>query len=106
MATGGGYALPRLKSFRASGVTDGSGNVTFDMTAAGFSAVPIVSSVLFNAPTDATECRVTAISATSVTFNARRAPGVIILGIGVLGAAVAASGVTVNVLAFPAGSQV
>ncbi|MFD9903922.1 hypothetical protein [Streptomyces sp. NPDC059063] len=88
--------------FAGSGVTDGSGNVSFTFTPA-FPAAPIVSHAVQTAITDVTECRVTAIAASSVTFNVRRSPSVVILGISVLQTPVAASGVTVHCHAVIAG---
>ena len=88
--------------FAGTGVSDGSGNVTFTFTPA-FAAAPVVSHAVQTAITDVTECRVTAISASSVTFNVRRSPAVVILGISVLQVPVPASGVTVHCHAVAAG---
>lgn len=86
----------------AKGVTDGSGNVTFNFTPA-FASVPVVVNAVETATTDGTECRITAISASSVTFNARRSPAVTVLGISVLSAPQPAVGFTVHALAIEAG---
>lgn len=105
-ATGAtGPAGPGLKSVRASGVTDASGNVTFSLAAASFAAVPVVSHSLQTALADTTEARITALTAASVTFNVRRSPAVTVLGIAVLSAPQPASGVTVHMHALEAGAQ-
>jgi hypothetical protein len=98
MATDGDYepsAPAARRIFSGSGVTDGSGNVTFNFVPA-FPSVPNVTHAVQTAVSDITECRVSAVSAASVTFNVRRAPAVIILGISVLQVPVPASGVTVH----------
>src|SRR5688572_6408813 len=91
--------------FSATGVTDGSGDITFNFVPA-FPAAPDVTHAVQTAITDVTECRVTARSASSVTFNVRRAPSVTILGISVLQTPVAASGVTVHCHAVLSGQGV
>lgn len=91
--------------FAGTGVTDGSGNVTFTFSPA-FPAAPTVTHAVQTAITDVTECRVSAISASSVTFNVRRAPAVVILGISVLQVPVPASGVTVHCHAVAAGQGI
>ncbi|MEU4228299.1 hypothetical protein AB0F17_28730 [Nonomuraea sp. NPDC026600] len=88
--------------FSEAGITNASGNVTFTFTPA-FAAVPVVTHAVQTAIADITECRVSAISASSVTFNVRRAPAVVILGISVLQVPVPASGVTVHCHAVEAG---
>lgn len=91
--------------FAGTGISDGSGNVVFTFTPP-FPAAPVVSHAVQTAITDVTECRVTAISASSVTFNVRRSPAVVILGISVLQVPVAASGVTVHCHAALAGQGI
>lgn len=88
--------------FSGKGVTDGSGNVTFNFSPS-FSAAPVITHAVESAITDLTECRVSAISSSSVTFNVRRSPSVVILGISVLQIPIAASGVTVHCEAVEAG---
>lgn len=88
--------------YASSGVTDGSGNVTFTFTTA-FATTPKVSHSVETAIADVVECRISAISTTAVTFNVRRSPSVTILGFSVLETPVAASGVTVHVHATVAG---
>jgi hypothetical protein len=97
--------LGSRRVFSDSGVTDGAGNVTFTFTPP-FPTVPVITNVLQTALADATEARVTALSTSSVTFNVRRSPAVVILGISVLSASVPAAGVTVHCDATEAGQGV
>lgn len=95
------------KSFRATGVTDASGNVTFNLIPAGFTASPVI--VASYGPLAASgnpvDVRMTAISATSVSFNVRQAIGVTLLAINVLAVTTNLVGVTVHMIATPAGAQ-
>lgn len=91
--------------FAGTGVSDGSGNVTFAFTPP-FPAAPVVTHAVQTGITDVTECRVSALSASSVTFNVRRSPAVVILGISVLQVPIPASGVTVHCEAVLAGQGV
>lgn len=88
--------------FAASGVTDAAGSVTFPFTPP-FTAPPVVTHAVQTAITDVTECRVSAVSASSVTFNVRRSPAVVVLGISVLQVPVPAAGVTVHAAAVDPG---
>lgn len=98
-------AGPFTKQFAAIGTTDGSGNVTFNLTAAGFTGNPVVLATFQTADTAATEIRITALSATSVTLNARRAPAVTVLGISVVSAPVPFSGATIHMVAHQSGTS-
>lgn len=93
---------PGRRVFAGTGVTDGAGNITFTFTPA-FAAAPVVAHAVQTAITDVTECRVSAISAASVTFNVRRSPAIVLLGISVLQVPVPAAGVTVHCHAVAAG---
>lgn len=65
-----GPAGPGLKSFRATGVTDGSGKVTFDMTPAAFAASPVVTATAeLNSQDYRLDVRIHTVSATSVTVG-------------------------------------
>jgi hypothetical protein len=88
--------------FAAIGVSNASGNVVFTFTPA-FAAAPVVTHAVQTGISDITECRVSAVSASSVTFNVRRAPAVVVLGISVLQVPIPASGVTVHCIAVEAG---
>ncbi|MFD3612384.1 hypothetical protein ACFWXA_30820 [Streptomyces atroolivaceus] len=108
MGTAGDYEAPVPPANRvvsASGVSDASGNVTFTFTPA-FAAAPKVTHAVQTAVADITECRVSALTAASVTFNVRRAPAVVVLGISVLQVPVPAAGVTVHCHAVAAGQGV
>jgi hypothetical protein len=81
--------------YAGTGVSDASGNVTFTFPTP-FLVTPVATHAVQTAITDVTECRISAISTTAVTFNVRRSPAVVILGISVLQVPIAASGVTVH----------
>lgn len=90
-ATGAG-----LKSFRGSATTDGSGNATFNLTAAAFASAPIVTTGYIDPGTGAgLSMKVTAVSATSCTVQ-------LIRSLNTVGVASA----TVYIIAMPSGSQV
>lgn len=89
----------------AKGTTDASGNVTFPFTPP-FAAPPVVTNAVETATADGTECRITALSASSVTFNARRSPAVTVLGLSVLAAPQPAVGFTVHAVAMEAGQGI
>ena len=84
------------------GVTNASGVVTLAFTPP-FATVPVVTNAVETAVTDGTECRITALTASSVTFQARRSPAVTVLGISVLSAPQAAVGFTVHAIAAETG---
>lgn len=110
MPTEGGYnppetpPTPARRLFAGTGTTDASGNVTFTFTPA-FAAAPVVTHALQTALSDATECRITALSASSVTLNARRAPAVVVLGLSVLQVPQPLAGAVVHVHAAAAGQS-
>lgn len=90
--------------FSAAGVTDASGNVTFTFVPA-FAATPVVEGQVGpSGDTALVECRLTAVSTASATFNVRRSPSVVILGISVLQVPANAPGVTVQCIAVEAGA--
>lgn len=96
MPTNGGYALgpgPRVE--RASGVTDGSGNVIFNWPPGAFSAPPVVT-VTLQGPVGFRSHTITANSATSTTVHVLGAPVVTLLGIQILAASIPAAGVMVH----------
>jgi hypothetical protein len=80
---------------RATGVTDGSGNVTFAWPAGAFSAPPVVTLAVQGA-VGFRSLTITANSATSTTVNVLGAPVISLLGIQILAASVPAPGVTVH----------
>lgn len=89
--------------YSAKAVTDASGNATFTFSPP-FSAAPVISTALETSNTNATEARVTALTASSCTVQARQSPGVVILGISVLQTPTALVGATVHLIAVDAGS--
>lgn len=86
----------------AKAATDASGNVTFNFVPP-FASAPVVVNAVETATTDGTETRITALSASSVTFNARRSPAVTVLGISVLSAPQPAVGFVIHAVAVEAG---
>lgn len=89
--------------YSAKAVTNASGNATFTFTPA-FAAAPVISTALETSNTNATEARVTALTAGSCTVQARQSPGVVILGISVLQVPSPLVGATVHLIAVDAGS--
>ncbi|MFI2434635.1 hypothetical protein [Streptomyces sp. NPDC018693] len=95
MSTRGDYQAPAPRIERATGVTDGAGNVTFNWPVGAFTAPPVVT-VALQAADGFRSVRISANSATATTVNVLASAGVTILGIGVLAAGTPASGVTVH----------
>jgi hypothetical protein len=91
--------------FAGKAVSDAAGNVTFNFTPP-FSSVPVVQTTLETTNTNATEARVTALSASSCTVNVRQSPGVVILGISVLQVPQPLVGATVDLNAVTPGQGV
>jgi hypothetical protein len=93
--TRGSYSplTPHLE--RATGVTDGSGNVTFAWPAGAFSAPPVVT-IGVQGASGFRAHSITANSAASTTVNVLASAGVTLLGIGVLAVGTPAAGVTVH----------
>jgi hypothetical protein len=95
MPTHGTYTPPSPRVERATGVTDGSGNVVFNWSAGAFSAPPVVTIGLQGGSAFRSHS-IAANSATSTTVNVLASAGVTLLGIGVLAAGAPAAGVTVH----------
>lgn len=95
MSTEGAYVRPSPRIERATGVTDGSGNVVFTWPAGAFSVPPVVTIGLQGTGVMRSHA-ITANSATSTTVNVLAAAGVTLLGIGVLAVGAPAAGVTVH----------
>lgn len=96
MSTTGDYRPPSLQTARATGVTDGAGNVTFNWPAGMFTVPPVVTVALQGAAGFRSSA-ITANSPTATTVNVLGAPVVSLLGINILAASVAAVGITVHV---------
>lgn len=93
--------------FAATGVTDASGNVTFNFPAGTFTAAPVVDATFQGAASASpVDYRITAISATSVTINVRQslATAVALIGLTILAASVPLAGATIHVIATAAGT--
>ncbi|MER5904310.1 hypothetical protein ABT150_30120 [Streptomyces mirabilis] len=95
MATSGDYQPTSGRVERATGVTDGSGNVTLAWPVGAFSAPPVVT-IALQAGAGFYSPRITANAAGATTVNVLQAAGITLLGIGVLAAGAPASGVTVH----------
>ncbi|MEV3895302.1 hypothetical protein [Streptomyces anulatus] len=93
------------RTFAGTGVSDASGNAVFTFTPP-FPAAPVVTHAVQTAITDVTECRIAALSASSVTLNVRRSPAVVVLGLSVLQVPIPAAGVTVHCMAALSGQGV
>lgn len=89
--------------FSAKAVTDASGNATFTFNPP-FAAPPVVTQALETSNTNATEARVTALTASSCTIQARQSPGVVVLGISVLQVPQPLVGATVHLVAVDVGT--
>lgn len=76
------------------------------MAAAAFASAPVVTASYgpFAASGNPIDVRMTALTATSVTFNVRQALAVTILAINVLAVTTVVSGITVHMIAEPAGA--
>ena len=101
MPTRAYYDPPTPHVERATGVTDGSGNVTFAWPAGAFTAPPVVTVGIAGASVFRSHS-ITANSAASTTVNVLASAGVTLLGIGVLAVGAPASGVVVHAHAFAA----
>jgi hypothetical protein len=88
--------------FAGTGVSDGAGSVTFNFVPP-FAVIPVVTHAVATAITDVTECRISAVSVNAVTFNVRRSPAIVLLGISVLQVPIPAAGVTVHCIAVQPG---
>jgi hypothetical protein len=92
------------QSYAATTVTDASGNAVFTFPTP-FPSAPVVSASIQTAVTDATEARITALSATGCTVNARRSPGVTVVGISVLSFPQPLTGATIHLHAVQPGTS-
>lgn len=108
MPTSGSYTPPQTppatprRVFAGTAVTDASGNAVFTFSPA-FASAPVVTTALQTTNTNATEGRVTAVTASSCTVNVRQSPGVVILGLSVLQVPQPLQGATVHLVATAAG---
>lgn len=98
MSTRGAYQRPGGRVERATGVTDGSGTVTFTWPPGAFTTPPIVTLALQGGD-GFRSARISANTAVSTTASVLAASGVTLLGIGVLAVGAPAAGVTVHAIA-------
>lgn len=97
-----------LAFFAATGTTDGAGNVTFNLTPAGFTSPPVVTLAFQGAASaNPVDFRIVTLTAVSLTVNCRVATGIFIglLGLTLLGASTPLSGATIHAMCTPAGSN-
>lgn len=91
--------------FAGTAVSDAAGNATFAFPAGTFAAAPVVDvaiqSAASNQPID---FRIVTLTATSCVVNVRQSPVLIVLSLSVLGVSAPLAGVTVHVIATPAGT--
>lgn len=98
---------PGLKSFRATGVTDASGNAVFNLTPAAFVDAPVCeASIQAAAGNQPIDYRITARTPTSCTVHVRQSPVLVVLSLSVLGVSAPLAGATVHLVAHEAGVQV
>ncbi|MCF3960614.1 hypothetical protein [Streptomyces fuscigenes] len=94
--TSGAYTPPvRGVVERATGVTDGSGNVTFTWPPGRFTAPPVVT-VGLQGTAGFRSYAITANTTAATTVNVQASAGITLLGLGVLAVGAAAPGVTVH----------
>lgn len=92
-------------AFAGTAVTDASGNATFSFAAGLFPAAPVVTGTAqFAASQNPLDLRITTLTATSCVINVKQSPTLVILSLSVLGIAANIAGVTIHLLASPAGA--
>lgn len=106
---GARWVLVRPTGSRAAyantAVTDASGNATFTFAAGLFPAAPVVTGTAqFPASQNPLDLRITTLTATSCVINVKQSPTLVVLSLSVLGIAANIAGVTVHLLASPAGA--
>lgn len=91
--------------FAGTAVTDASGNATYAFPAGLFAAAPVVDvAIQFPAGSNPIDYRITTLTTTSCVVNVRQSPTLVILSLSVLGVAANIAGVTVHLIATPAGA--
>jgi len=92
-------------AFAGTAVTDASGNATFSFAAGLFPAAPVVTGTAqFAASQNPLDLRIVTLTATSCVINVKQSPTLVVLSLSVLGIAANIAGVTVHLLASPAGA--
>ncbi len=107
MSTDGDYDLVGMRpAFRATAVSDASGNATFTFPAGLFPAAPVaVATQQFAASQNPIDLRIVTLTATSCVVNVKQSPTLVVLSLSVLGVAANIAGVTVHLVATPAGTN-
>lgn len=97
--------LGNRPSWAGTAVTNASGDAVFTFPAGLFASAPVVAATFATADSqNPIDFRVTAVSATSCTVRLRQSPIVVVLSLSVVGASAPVAGVTVNLIATPAGA--
>lgn len=92
-------------SFAGTAVTNASGDAVFAFPAGLFPAAPVAVATLQAADSqNPIDFRITALTATSCTVRCRQSPIVVVLSLSVVGASAPIAGVTVHLVATPAGT--
>lgn len=93
------------KQFAAIGVTDASGNLVFNITAGGFTSIPVASlQVQAPAAPNVHEIKIISVTLTAVTVKVTVAVPVVVNTVSVLAEPVNASGVTIHLICQEAGA--
>lgn len=106
MSTSGNLARPGLRpAFAGTAVTNGSGDAVFTFPAGLFPSAPVAAAAIQAADSqNPIDFRITALTATSCTVRCRQSPIVVVLSVSVVGASSPIAGVTVHLIATPAGT--
>lgn len=91
--------------FAATAVTNGSGDAVFTFPAGLFPAAPVAAAAIQAADSqNPIDYRITGLTATGCTVRCRQSPIVVVLSLSVVGASAPIAGVTVHLVATPAGA--
>lgn len=91
--------------FAGTAVSNGAGDAVFAFPVGTFPAAPVTDvAIQFAAGSNPIDYRITALTATACTVNVRQSPTLVVLSLSVLGVAAPLAGVTVHLIATPAGT--
>lgn len=91
--------------FAGTAITTAAGLAVFNFPAGTFAAAPVVEATIqFPSGQNPIDYRVTALTNTSCTIEVRQSPALIVLSLSVLGLSAPIAGVTVHLMATPAGT--
>lgn len=90
--------------FAGTAVSNGAGDAVFAFPVGTFAAAPVVDvAIQFPDSANPIDFRIIALTATACTIRVRQSPALIVLSLSVLGISVPLAGVTVHLIATPAG---